>query len=126
MKVYVAPSSGINTLPEEKNGIPWKQLDDLKTLPIGQSRNCATLMFTFGPDGESVVDRNDYTRQQATKIAGKQWDTFTVKNANTTTVDKDTVYITEKNTYTYVIETKTGGSCPITPEKMLSTFTFTQ
>jgi uncharacterized protein YxeA len=126
IKVYAVPTSKVSNLPEEKNGIPWQQLDDLKGLPIGQSRNCSTLMFTFGPEGKSVIDRNDYTRQNATTIGNQKWYTFTVKNADTATVDKDTVYITEKNTYTFVIETKTGGYCPTTTDDMLSTFTFSQ
>lgn len=126
MKVYAVPQTVVNTLPEEKNGIPWKQLDDLKSMPIGQSRNCSVLTFTFGADGKAIVDRNDYTRLDSQSIAGSNWYTFSVKNGTSTDVTTHNVLFTEKNNTTYVIEAKTGGSCPATTTEMLSTFRFTR
>lgn len=126
MKIYAVPTATVPTLPEEKNGIPWKQLDDLKTMPIGQSRNCSVLTFTFGADGKAIVDRNDYTRLTSEKINGSEWYAFSVKNALSKDVTAHNAYFIEKGTNTYVIETKTGGSCPTTPTEMLSTFIFTK
>lgn len=126
MKVYAVSQTVVPTLVEEKNGIPWKQLNDLKTLPVGESRNCSVLMFTFGEDGSAVVNRNDYTRQPSQKISGVDWYSFRVKNDESTAVTNHQVYFIEKNDMTYVIETKTGGVCPTTPNTMLTTFSFTQ
>jgi len=126
-RVYAVPQAVVKTLTEEKNGIPWKQLSDLKTMTIGERRNCSVLTFTFGEDGAAVVDRNEYVRNPSQNIANTDWYTYTIKNGESSAVDIHTVSFTEKNDMTYLVETKTGGQCPVTQATdILSTFSFTK
>lgn len=124
MKVYTVPLENEKTMPLEKNGIPWDQITDLETMPVGQTRNCSVLTFTFAADGHAIVNKNDYKRTEDETFANATWHAFAVRNGAGVTTHN--VYFTKRETNRYVIETQTGGSCPDNlAEDMKKTFSFT-
>jgi hypothetical protein len=123
-KVYTVPKGTEKNITAQQNDIPWNQLEDLKTLSVGSTKNCSILTFTFGEHGANV-NKNDYKKLPNQQIADTTWYAFDVSTGEDKNITGHNVYFTEKNNFVYLIETKTGGSCPPTDATdMLTTFSF--
>lgn len=124
--VYAVPQKVVPILQPEPTGIPWKQIEDLKNLPVGQTKNCALLTFTFNEKNQAVIQKNDYKKLDLKKIGGDAWYAFAVTNSSSQK-DNRSVYFMERNNYLYVIDMKQGASCgEKETAEMLTTFSLTR